>query len=104
MIVNKCEAKVAVKRNSTIELLLIVCMFLIVLGHLVGNGLNRDGFHDVLIIPSMFILSASVIAVNCFVLISGFYLIKNSINSALKIFFEALFYSLTLYCLSLLSR
>ena len=85
-------------RETSIELLRLICMFLIVLGHFVGNGLSQIDFYEKYQTISMTILSFCIVGVNCFILISGFFQIKSPI-SALNIYFISAFYSVLLYLL-----
>lgn len=87
------------ERNTSIELFRLICMFLIVLGHLVGNGLSQFDFYYKYQITSMTILSFCIVGVNCFILISGYFQIKSPI-SILNIYFISTFYSVLLYLLN----
>ena len=92
------------KRNSNIELLRIIAMFLIVLSHYaVHSGVNSAslpiGFNR-------FLLEASGlggIGVILFVLITGYYCINKKnpfrLKRMLSMIFQVLFYSLALYLL-----
>lgn len=86
-------------RKTSIELFRLICMFLIVLGHLVGNGLSPLDFYDNNQTASMTILSFCVVGVNCFILISGYFQIKSPIN-VLNLYFISAFYSVLLYLLN----
>ena len=85
-------------RNSSMELLRLVCMLCIVLGHYIGNGLNAKLSGDFLNSRlDIVILSFCIVGVNCFVLLSGYYLIKKPIKASLRVLIEALFYSVLLF-------
>ena len=67
-------------RNSSIELLRIVCMFMIVFHHFAIHGEFQFIDHE-LTIPKLwynFILMGGKIGVNVFIIISGYYLIDNN--------------------------
>lgn len=87
------------ERKTSIELFRLICMFLIVLGHLIGNGLSQFDFYYNYQISSMTILSFCIVGVNCFILISGYFQIKSPI-SILNIYFISTFYSTLLYLLN----
>lgn len=92
-------ASTKTERNSSIELLRITSMFFIVLGHYIGNGLNIYELHPIMKLCNISILSFCIIGVNCFVIISGRFLIKDPLKSSVRIFLEALFYSLLFFFL-----
>jgi len=86
----------APKRNSTIELLRIVCMLLIIFGHTIQEH------HDVFSLVSpeeivkLFGLSACCVAVNAFVIITGWFGIKFRWERLLRLDVQAVFYSVGL--------
>lgn len=102
------------RRNSSIELLRLLLMFLIVLGHCIIHGLGLYGIspysHGTINhIPDSQILFAMIIycfctyAVNCFILISGYFGINLSKKKFLSLLFALIFYSIFLmFCLKLL--
>jgi surface polysaccharide O-acyltransferase-like enzyme len=65
-------------RDSNFELLRLVCMFFILIQHFITNGLNITGHRLILDgtgdpnIVGIVSCSFVIIAVNCFVLISGY--------------------------------
>ena len=74
-------------RQSNIEILRIVAMLLIVLHHLCIYGIESGGF----IIQALD--SITIIGVNIFLLISGFFSIKLRWSSLLNLFFLCLFFT-----------
>lgn len=97
--------KLRKERDSNIELLRIVLMFMIVLFHLVIHGCDfvkiyinsydRTGKDHVFSI----ITSSTAIAVNCFVFISGYYGIKFKAKTLISFLVQGLFYSVAAYLL-----
>lgn len=94
-------------RNSSIELLRLLLMFLIVLGHCIIHGLGLYGLspnsHGIINLISnsdlpivMVIYGFCTCAVDCFVLISGYYKIKLTKKKFLSILFSLLFYVILL--------
>lgn len=82
------------ERKSNIELLRIVCMLLIILWHInIGFGGDKE--------LSTFSLgnilnSITVMGVNCFVLISGYFGIRFNWGKLVSLIFQCLFYSVTI--------
>ncbi len=74
------------QRQINLEILRILCMLFIVTGHIGGRG---DIHQAVILAPH---------AVNCFVLISGYFLItsKFKIERALRVILETIFYTFTI--------
>ncbi len=68
-------------RKSNIELLRIILIVYILGFHFISYGVFNPnhpiGYESKLILPSIVLESIFVIAVNCFVLISGYFGIKN---------------------------
>ncbi len=87
-------------RESNIELLRIVLMFMIIGYHLIVHGAKIRGSHgydlegEEFVIHYILLKSFLVIAVNCFVFISGFYRITFKVKTLLTLFFQATFFSL----------
>lgn len=84
------------ERYTSLDLLRIVCMFMIVLGHGIGSQPalqpgEMDSMRMILGVLGTF----CGVAVNCFVLISGFFLIhqKFRISRLIRLAVEVLFYS-----------
>lgn len=88
------------KRKSNFELLRIICMIMIVTLHVLGHG---GGFKSTNIYSGNFfvvniIKSLTIVAVNCYVLIAGYFGINSTINfkKFKKIYIQVLFYSLVI--------
>lgn len=98
--------KPALSRDSNIELLRILLMMMIVFHHFIQHGARLTDMATNSLVPSaltpyyLFFNSFLVIAVNCFVLISGFYGIRFKSISAISLGLQAFFYSLFLFCVS----
>lgn len=88
------------KRQSNFELLRIVCMVMIVTLHtLMHGGAIRDiDIKSVNFILTHLLESISIIAVNCYVLITGYFGINSSfkINKMVNLYLQVLFYSVTI--------
>ena len=88
------------ERQSNIELLRIIIMFMVVVLHFVGhNALSSDQtFHltDRNWISANILESMSVCAVDCFVLISGYFTIKFSLRKVVLFLLPIAFYELVL--------
>lgn len=91
-------------RNSNIELLRIVCMLMVVVLHFNNNGANTG----IVNMPELLterltwgflIESFCLVAVNCFVLISGYFAIKLKVRSLLKFYLQCFFIGLFTYLL-----
>lgn len=82
------------KRNASFELLRIICMFMILYYHLLikvdGEWLASNAIMTSLTIPLH-------IAVICFVLISGYFGIKESYKKIISFFFQIIFYNVLAY-------
>lgn len=98
------------KRNSNIELLRLLLIFFVIYIHYTGRWIGNacyfaqeaDKTSNYLLLT--FLRSFCVCAVDCFVLISGFFLIKNNEVHLSKIFtieLPVIFYSLFLYIIKL---
>lgn len=87
-------------RKSGVELLRLLCMYLILLEHALGHGyhnLNLPGGIHV----SDFLFSFCVCAVNTFVLISGYFGLQLKLKSFYKLFSSCAFYGLLGYVIHL---
>lgn len=71
------------KRQVNFELLRILCMYMIVIGHCLFHGrvTAKLGYGTVNYFLSYFIQSFSVVHVNCFVMIGGYFAIDRSFKS-----------------------
>lgn len=91
-------------RLSNIELLRIICMFFVVLLHFNNHGANKDliFFTGDLTLQNTLghlIESFAIIAVNCFVLISGYFGISFKIRNILKLYLQCFFIGVIGYLL-----
>lgn len=88
------------KRLSNIELLRIVSMFLVMLFHVTDGAIPHK---NLIIINSPddilrhFFVSLSIICVNIFILISGYFGINFKIKGIIKLVFQVIFLSLVIY-------
>lgn len=82
-------------RQSNFELLRIICMFGVLAGHALQNGWNIHtadfSFANTL---RVFIMNASIVAVNSFVLISGWFKINISWRALIRLYFQCLFFAI----------
>ncbi len=94
------------QRDSNLELFRIITMFLIVAHHYVVNsGLTGVGgpiYSDPLSLRSLFLLLLGAwgkIGINCFVLISGYFMCKSNITAKkfVKLLGEVVFYRILIY-------
>lgn len=93
-------------RNSSFELLRILLMVMIIIHHCIVHGLGLSGFdpslNTTLVIPNKWILPAClsncfcICAVNCFILISGYFGIRTNKKKFLFLLFALIFYSIIL--------
>lgn len=94
------------KRQVNFELLRILCMYMIVIGHCLFHGrvTAKLGYGTVNYFLSYLIQSFSVVHVNCFVMIGGYFAIDRSFKSerAIKLWKQVAFYSLNIFLLSAL--
>ena len=89
-------------RNSNIELLRIVCMLMVVVLHFNNNGANTGivNMPEVLtgrLTWGFLVESFCIVAVNCFVLISGYFAIQLKWRSMLKFYLQCFFLGLASY-------
>lgn len=87
-------------RQSNFELLRIVAIWGIVLHHLIINGISTVGYNqefhaDNNSMSLLFINSILVGSVNCFVLISGWFGIKVSIRTIIRLLCDCMIFALT---------
>ena len=94
-------------RNSNIELLRIISMILIVAHHYVVNsGLLDTILKNPISVNSIFLLIFGMLGktcINCFVLITGYFMCKSSITvkKFLKLLTEIMFYRIAIYLIFL---
>ena len=86
------------QRNSSFELLRILCMLFVIGGHLIGKGMQIPydkmlAFGGQDYVFARLLYSFCVVAVDTFILISGYFGIKSNWNKIVKIWFSVLFYS-----------
>lgn len=89
-------------RESNFELLRIICMLMIIGGHLIM--LHRTSF-DLMSVDfgaSLFLQGAFAVAVNAFVLISGYFGIKFKLHKLLKLDMQTVFYSVVLLIVAII--
>lgn len=92
-------------RHTGFELLRIVAMFMIVVMHAIGHGglgysvsSNTLNYHIY-----WFIYALSRVSTNCFVMLTGYYMVKSKIrfSRVFKIWCEVMFYSVLTYFIAL---
>jgi surface polysaccharide O-acyltransferase-like enzyme len=89
-------------RNSNIELLRIVCMLMVVVLHFNNNGANTGivNMPEVLtgrLTWGFLVESFCIVAVNCFVLVSGYFGIKLKWRSLIKFYLQCFLIGLVSY-------
>lgn len=95
-------------RSSNIELFRIVTMLLIVMHHYVVNsGVLDKVYENPTAVPSLFLLFLGAFGkagINCFVLITGYFMCKSKITlkKFLKLLLEVLFYNVVIFLLFIL--
>lgn len=82
-------------RESNIELLRIILMIMIIIHHLIVHGCQSNSPSKSILFVSLNVFS--IIAVNCFVFISGYYGIKFKAKTLLSFILQASFYSVATY-------
>lgn len=88
-------------RNSNFELLRIVCMLLIVLSHIDTQHRGEMNFQSLDYLVDFIVLHFACVAVNSFVLISGYWGIHFKFQKLLKLNTQTLFYSLAIFLFTL---
>jgi len=81
------------QRQFSIELFRVVLMLLIIWGHLIIYGIPERLINGVFYDVKLIIQSFTIIGVNCFVIISGYYGIKFKLNKLASMILQAVFYS-----------
>jgi len=92
-------------RDSNIELLRIVLMFMIIMHHLIAHGCRLadmifnayTGDSELKDSVLIFLNTFCVIGVNCFIFISGYYGMKFKLNTLISFVIQAIFYSVIIY-------
>ncbi|MDD2961825.1 MAG: acyltransferase family protein [Muribaculaceae bacterium] len=96
------------QRLSNIELLRIISMFFILVVHCAGASLGLptimklEDFESLSTISKEMVESISIIGVNCFILISGYFGIKASLSGFAKFIAICLFYSVSTFLVTAL--
>lgn len=95
-------------RQSNIELLRIVAMFLVLVLHAdflsIGKPTGQDFWENPINAwTRTFIESLSIVCVNSFVLISGWFGIRASLKGFLTLFFQCFFFSFSIYLVLLIT-
>jgi len=91
-----------IERKSNFELLRILCMIGIITGHALQSlyDIHTSNF-DVVNTVQVFVLNACVVAVNCFVMISGYFRIRQSWKGITGLWMQIQFYAVVSFCLCL---
>lgn len=89
----------ATQRDSNIELLRIICIILIIIGHLANKYPQQGGILESNYLESYFIKSFTIVSVNVFILISGYFSISFKLSRILKMEQQVWFYSIFLLIL-----
>ena len=100
----KTTKKISTKnRNIGLDFLRVLCMIMVVLLHYLEKGglLQEENSKGIDYTIYNILKSAAIIAVNCYVLISGYFLIKSQfkVKKILRLWGEVIFYSYTIYIL-----
>lgn len=89
------------ERKSNFELLRIVCMLFIVGGHLIAVHGSEKTFANTDWLIDMSLRGFFSVAVNAFILISGYWGIKFNLEKLIKLEFQTLFYSVCFFIIML---
>lgn len=93
-------------RQSNFELLRIISMAMIVAMHYLGKGgaLSEAKPFQINFIISHIIQALSIVATNCYIMISGYFLIKSkfSFKKIIRLWLQVIFYSLGIYIVLLI--
>lgn len=89
-------------RQSNFELLRIICMFGVITGHALQSlyDLHTVNF-NVLNTVQIMLMNVCVVAVNCFIMISGYFRIKPSWKGITGLWMQLLFYAVVSFLLCL---
>lgn len=80
-------------RNSNIEFLRIICMLMIIAGHVMMNHKTQYSLTDIDEIIKLFFRGAFCVAVNAYVLISGYFGIRFKKDRLIHLIIQTFFYS-----------
>ena len=95
------------KRNIGLDLLRLLAMFMVVLIHVNNFGtLLENKFFSMDFLPIYLFESFGIVAVNCFVLISGFFLIKQEfrLKKLVSLITEIMFYTILLFIIAVIIK
>lgn len=95
--INKMIMNQTVRRESNFELLRVICMLFIVWGHLMIAFSGEESVGGLDYLETHFLRSFTVVAVNVFVLISGYFSISFKLSRVLKLGEQTWFYSVILF-------
>lgn len=95
-------------RESNFELLRIIAMFMVLVLHADFQAFGEPTRADIISSPltstfKVFFEMASIVAVNVFVLISGWFGIRPSIKGFCKFVFQCLFFSVSIYLIMIVT-
>lgn len=92
-------------RQSNFELLRIICMFGVIINHALQSlyELHTANF-SVLNTAQIFLMNICIVAVNCFVMISGYFRIRQSWKGITGLWMQLLFYAVVSFMLCLWLR
>ena len=90
----------SIKRHSNFELLRIICMLMIIAGHLISCHNTPYSISDSDEIIKFVCMSFFSVAVNSFVLISGYWGINYKTERLVRLIIQTFFYSVSLFLLS----
>jgi surface polysaccharide O-acyltransferase-like enzyme len=94
-------------RNSNIDLLRIVAMLMIVIWHLIGHGGVLGAYNNSPLEQNLTLIvkSLCLVAVNCYVLISGYFLTGSTfrVKKLFNLIVQVIFYSLSIYTILVIS-
>lgn len=87
-------------RESNFELLRIVCMIMIIMVHTLGHGgaLSNINVGSTNFYVGNFLEAISIVAVNCYLLVSGFFGVnsKYKVSKVINIYLQVIFYSIVI--------
>ena len=102
----KCNI-IGKKRNIGLDILRITSMLMILVLHYLGKGqlLNDENVDGINYYLFYFMESFAIVAVNCYVLISGYFLVESKfkLSKVAKIWGETIFYSISIYILIIIA-
>lgn len=96
------ESKTNKERKSNIELLRICCMLMIIAGHVMMNHKTQYSLADIDEIIKLFFRGAFCVAVNSFILISGYFGIIFKKDRLARLIIQTFFYSSTFMILAVM--